>query len=166
MFSRSAQVRPSRTRRAVALSALFALLLGAGVYLLDRDWDSVRLLAPLSDLQPQAFGWFGSPGYMLPSLLHAYAFTVLLILALGPYRHARAAGTLVWFTVAATMELLQADGFDPLFEGSTAQLSGPFWIEGMRAYFLNGYFDAGDLWGTALGCVTACVVTAAVEKHT
>jgi len=150
----------------LALSALFALLLGIGVYLVARQWDSVWFLAPISSWQPQAFGWLGHAADVMPSLLHAYAFTMLLILALQPYRHARATGALVWLIVATSMELLQAETFSFLFAGPTDQPSELFLLETIKAYFLNGHFDEGDLWATAYGCIAAYIVTAALEKHT
>ena len=88
-------------------SVLIALVLAMAVYIFDRDWSTVRFLAPLSAFQPGIGGWFGSLGNTLPSFLHAYAFALLVILALRPYRHATTVGALGWLTVAGSQQAVE-----------------------------------------------------------
>ena len=87
----------------LVVSAAFAVVAGSAVYLLDRSWGSVPFLAPFEAWQTDRLGLFGALGYSLPSFLHAYAFALLLILALMPSRAARWLGPLAWLVVAATV---------------------------------------------------------------
>jgi hypothetical protein len=146
-------------------SALIALVLGTAVYLFDRDWSTVRFLAPLSARQPGVGGWFGSLGNTLPSFLHAYAFALLMILALRPYRHAATVGALGWFTVAETLELLQIDSFRQFCDGVAGSLSNLVWINGAGTCLVSGIFDTGDLWATALGCSAAWAASRFTESR-
>jgi hypothetical protein len=140
-----------------------ALVLGTAVYLFDRDWSMVRFLAPLSAWQPGTQGWLGPFGNSLPSFLHAYAFALLVILALRPYRHASAVGALGWLVVAGTLELLQADSFRDICSGTAGSLSNLHWLRVPGACLVNGSFDTGDLWATALGCFLAWVASSFSE---
>lgn len=149
----------------VALSAILALALGSTVYLLDRDWSSVSMLAPLSAWQPEPAGWFGSLGYTLPSFLHAYAFAALLILALRPSRLAPVTGALCWFLVAAALEFMQAEIFRNLVAETASRLSMVPLIAGIKDYAMNGSFDPGDVRATACGCIAAYTVTTFAETR-
>ena len=146
-------------------SSLLALLLGIAVYLLDRDWSSTLFLAPLVAHQPQVFGFFGSLGQVLPSFLHAYAFALLLILALGSYRYARHVGALGWFTLAAGLEVLQADHFHALFAAPVPQHAASAVLGGIQLYVVNGHFDPRDLLAAGLGCVAAFAIASVLEEQ-
>ena len=68
---------------ALALAAGLALLLGAGVYLLDRPAGSAWLIP--AAWQAAAPGtWFGQVGPWLPSFTHAFAFSIFTALLLPP----------------------------------------------------------------------------------
>ena len=123
-------------------SVLIALVLAMAVYIFDRDWSTVRFLAPLSAFQPGIGGWFGSLGNTLPSFLHAYAFALLVILALRPYRHATTVGALGWLTVAGILELLQIDSFREFCDGVAGSISNLIWINGAGTCLVSGIFDS------------------------
>jgi hypothetical protein len=144
-------------------STILALLLGTGVYLLDRDWASTLFLAPVAGYQPGASGLFGSLGQVLPSFLHAYAFSLLLILALGCARYARQIGALTWFAFAAGLEVLQAEYFHPLFSGPARQPAVSTVISSMQSYVVNGHFDWNDLVASGLGCLAAFAIASVLE---
>ena len=91
------------------ISAVAALLLGSAVYLLDRDWADTMLLTPFIAYQWATSAAFGDFGGFLPSLLHAYAIPVLIIVALRPWTWTRPWVCLLWFTIALILEWLQSD---------------------------------------------------------
>jgi len=140
-------------------SALLALVAGSVVYVTDRDWASTTFLAPFAGLQPAASGFFGPLGFVLPSFLHAYAFALLLILALGPTRRAAVLGAGAWFVCAATLEILQAGPMQELLvpgELTNASFSPS---SAFQTYIVNGRFDPGDVLASLLGCVTALAIS-------
>lgn len=145
-------------------SALLALLVGASVYLLDRDWAAVQFLAPFAALQGEQANLFGTLGHVLPSLCHAYAFSLLLILALGRTRRARLLGALLWFAVAAGLEALQSVRISVLLTDLAAPYRDSPVLGSFANYAANGHFDPGDLLAAGLGCMAAGVVASAQEK--
>jgi hypothetical protein len=153
------------TARHAALlsSTLLALLIGTFVYLLDRDWASTQFLAPLADLQGESSVLFGALGQILPSFCHAYAFALLLIMALGRSSHARHLGAAAWFAVAAGLELLQLERLHTLLPEPTTLLAGSALANSIHTYIANGHFDPGDLFATGLGCLAAYLVSSVLE---
>lgn len=145
-------------------SALLALLLGTSVYLLDRDWAGVQFLAPFAAFQGEQGDLFGTLGHVLPSLCHAYAFSLLLILALGQTRRARLFGALAWFAVAAGLEALQSVRISVLLTGPIGPYADLPVLGSIVNYAANGHFDPGDLLAAGLGCVAACLVASAQER--
>lgn len=138
------------------LSAVAALAAGTAVYLLDRDWSSVLFLAPFAGWQDGTAGLFGRIGLSLPSLAHAYAFAVLIILALRPWRHARQAGALAWLAVACGLEFTQASGAP----ADGLPLAG--WLS---QFVINGRFDVADIVATAAGVLAAYLATSVLETQ-
>jgi hypothetical protein len=152
------------TRRVALLSStLLALLVGTLVYLLDRDWASTRFLAPLADWQGEQSAIFGALGQVLPSFCHAYAFALLLILALGRSRYARQLGAVAWFAIAAGLEFLQAERLHILLPEPTALPAGWTLANSIYTYFANGHFDPADLLAAGLGCLVAFLVSSILE---
>jgi hypothetical protein len=152
--------------RKIALpgSTILALLLAIGVYHLDRDRASALFLAPFAAYQPGTGRLFGSLGEVLPSFLHAYAFSLLLILALGRTRYARQIGALAWFAVAAGLEILQAEHFHQLTSGPPLQPAASTMISSIQTYVVNGHFDWNDLAAPGLGCLAAFAIASVPEK--
>ncbi len=151
---------------ALAASALVALVLGTCVYLLDRDWAAVLFLAPFAALQGEQANLFGFVGNVLPSFCHAYAFSLLLILALGRTLRARIFGALAWFAVAAGLEVLQSPQVSTLLPSpALLQTDSPL-LGSIFNYAVNGRFDPYDLAAAGLGCVTAWLVVSIREEKT
>jgi len=144
-------------------SALIALVIGSLVYVADRDWSSAQFLAPIADLQPAPLGVFGPLGLVLPSFLHAYAFALLLIIAIGHTRRARILGAIGWFACAATLEFLQARPLQDLLGQSGPAAVVPPLLQGFQSYVVNGRFDPGDLIATGLGCAAAYAIASVRE---
>lgn len=148
---------------ALLSSTLLALLVGAFVYLLDRDWASTQFLAPVAEWQGEQSVLFGALGQVLPSFCHAYAFALLLIMALARSSHARQLGAAAWFAVAAGLELLQAERLHALLPEPNALLAGSTLSNSIHAYIVNGHFDTGDLFAAGLGCLAAYLVSSVLE---
>lgn len=157
-----------RNRRTAAsalmVSAVLAFAIGTGVYLFDRSWSSVLFLAPLAGWQSGSIGLFGGIGESLPSLTHAYAFALLVIVVLGPWRWARLVGALTWLLFACGLECLQSPAFRAIFapvHSASASLAdgGPF-ID----FMINGRFDAVDIAATVAGVLAAYTVSSVLEK--
>ena len=143
---------------ALATSALVALILGTCVYLLDRDWAT----ALLQGVRPVLFG---SLGYVLPAFCHAYAFSLLLILALGRSRRARTFGALAWFAVAAGLEVIQSPKVATLMPSMAVLHTDSPVLGSITMYALNGRFDPYDLAAAGLGCVAAWFVASLPEER-
>lgn len=145
-------------------TSILALLLGVAVYLLDRDWASTLFLTPVAAYEPETGRLFGLLGQVLPSFFHAYAFSLLLILALGRARYAREIGALGWFTFAAGLEILQAEYFQHLFSVPALQPAASTVLCSIQSYVANGHFDPGDLAASGLGCILAFVIASVLEE--
>ena len=145
--------------------AFLALATGVAVYVLDRDWASVLFLAPLADWQPGRVGLFGSFADSLPSFLHAYAFSLLLILAMLPSRAARWLGSLTWLVVATGLELLQAEPVKAVVARYAGALADAPLVGAIHSYIMFGRFDAADLVAAALGVFVALLTSFALEKQ-
>ena len=149
----------------LVFTAVAALLLGTAVYLLDRDWASSSFLGPFVDYQWPRSALFGGVGGFLPALLHAYAISVLIIIALWPWSRTRAWVCLLWFTIASTLELLQS-GVGNAWLIALDGLLGDLPLMGyLERYAFHGQFDSLDLLATGAGCLTALAVALAVERY-
>lgn len=143
---------------------MVALVLGTCVYLLDRDWATALFLAPLAGFQGEQVGLFGSAGYVLPAFCHAYAFSLLLILALGRSRRVRNSGALAWFAVAAGLELLQSPPIAALLRPLAVWYPDSPALGSFVMYAQNGRFDPYDLAAAGLGCVAAWFLASVPEE--
>jgi len=141
------------------------LLAGSSVYLLDRDWTSTLFLAPFASWQPATGVSLGSIGLSLPSLFHAYAFAILIILALQPARNARLAGALSWLLVALAFECLQADIVKGLVADASGAIAGHPFVDSLRAFIVDGHFDAADLLASGAGVFIAWLASSVLEAR-
>lgn len=126
-----------------------ALLLGSLVYLLWRQPGSAALLPSALQLAlPDAPPLAGQ----LPAMLHAYAFTLLSVVALGARRRHAAAAALAWTTAGCLLEMGQLPAVASRLTVTLTEIgaSGP-----LTAYFTGGTFDPLDICATALGAVAA-----------
>jgi|GEM_PF-2281132 len=147
------------------ISAVAALLLGTAVYLLDRDWASAMFLEPFVDYQLSRSTIFGALGGFLPSLLHAYAIPVLIMVALSPWPWTRPWVCLLWFIMASLFEWLQSDASGALFLAADGQLGDIPLLVYLKRYSVQGQFDYIDLVATGVGSLTALAVTTVFAPH-
>jgi len=139
--------------------ALFVLVVGTLVYVLDRSGDSVPFfsLVNIAHLLPSIFGRMGDS---LPTFAHAFAFSVLTAVWLGGHERARLSACLMWFGIDTAFEA----GQHPQVAERLAQFV-PGWFEHLPileqadSYFLSGTFDAGDLISIAAGAAAAYLMT-------
>ena len=146
----------------LVISAVAALLIGSAVYFLDRDWTSVMFLEPFVGYQWPMSTVFGAFGGFLPAFLHAYAFPVLILVALSPWPWARPWVCLPWFTMASTLEWLQSDTAVALFFAADRLPVDMPLLTYLKRYAVHGQFDYVDLLATGVGCLTALAVTSAI----
>jgi hypothetical protein len=139
----------------LAGSAVLALLAGTCVYLLDRDWTTTLFLGPVATYQPLTRHVFGALGGALPSLVHAYGFATLLLVALRKWPHTRVPICIGWFAVAGLLEILQMPGLAAFLVERQDALNGIPVLSHLAAYAEYGRFDPADLWATAIGCLSA-----------
>ena len=147
------------------VSALAALLLGTAVYLLDRDWASAMFLEPFVDYQLSRSAIFGALGGFLPSLLHAYAIPVLIMVALSPWPWTRPWVCLLWFIMASFFEWLQSDSAGALFFFADRPSGDIPLLTYLERYSVQGQFDYIDLVATGVGSLTALAVTTVFAPH-
>ncbi len=108
---------------------------------------------------------FGACGGYLPALLHAYAITVLIMIALRPWPWTRPWVCLLWFTIASILEWLQSGAAEALFF-ATDRLPGDMpLLTYLENYAMQGQFDYVDLLATGVGCITALAVTIAIAPY-
>lgn len=140
---------------ALAATAGLALLLGAAVYLVDRPAGSAWLLPAAWQAATPGRG-FGSVGQWLPSLVHAFAFSVLTACLL-PRRAGRAASAcLGWALVDSLAEIGQhaalaaplAAALAPAFDVAPLAMR-------LARYFMQGTFDPADLAAGLAGSALA-----------
>ena len=138
--------------------AVFILVLGTLVYVLDRPADSVPFFSGINmaHVFPEVFGRIGES---LPTFTHVFAFSLLSAAWFGGSRRIGLAACLVWFAVDAAFEIAQ--------QAWIAQQLGEFiptWFDSLpilnraNAYFISGTFDTGDLISIALGATAAYLV--------
>ena len=146
----------------LTITAVAALLLGAAVYVLDRDWASSMFLEPLADYQWQRSAVFGVFGRFLPALTHAYAFSVLIIVALWPWPRTRLWACLLWFTIASSLEWLQSGDGNAWLFALDRQPDDRSLMAYLERYTFHGTFDIGDLLASGVGCLLALAITIAI----
>jgi hypothetical protein len=146
-------------------TAVLALLLGTAVYFLGRDWTHSMLLAPFVGYQWARFTIFGAIGGCLPSLLHAYAITVLIIIALRPWPRSRPWICLLWFILASFLEWLQSDTGSTWFVSDERIMGGSELMASLGNYALHGQFDVLDLIAPGMGCIAALAIATSLSPH-
>ena len=161
---------PSRKPRSAVesvliLTAVAALLLGGAVYIIDRDWTYSLLLEPFASYQWPRSNVFGGVGDFLPSLLHAYAISVLLIVALWPWPRKWPWVCLLWFSIASLLEWLQCDAAGTFFVDSDKSNGVMLPLKYLERYATYGKFDYIDLLATGVGCLTALTLSIAVMPN-
>jgi hypothetical protein len=155
----------SAVEAGLVFSAVTALLLGSAVYLLDRDWADTMLLAPFIAYQWPTSAVFGALGGGMPSLLHAYAICILLMVALWPWPRTRLWVCLMWFALAAFLEWMQSDAGRVWFTANERLLGDMPLMAYLKSYSVHGQFDYIDLIASGVGCLVALAVTISNAPH-
>lgn len=137
-----------------------ALVVGSLVYMLDRPPDSAAFFSAIS-LSQRVPGVFGSVGDSLPTFVHAFSFSILTALCLGPGKRAFFSACATWFAIDCAFEI----GQHPQIAGHLVPFI-PHWFERLPllehadSYFVGGTFDPWDLVSIAAGATAAYFVSA------
>ncbi|MBL8326978.1 MAG: hypothetical protein JNJ89_18665 [Rubrivivax sp.] len=135
--------------------ALVVLSAGVLVYLLDRPPGSAWLVPSAWQLGVSG-QWFGPLGQWLPSLAHAFAFSVLTALCL-PRRHGMIVGACAaWAAIDTLAELGQHPSVSHALAEMLARAlgQGTLVVQTGR-YFTQGVFDLGDVVSGLAGALAA-----------
>ncbi len=146
-----------RKNYSLYLVSIFTLGLGVLVYVLDRPVADVYMLpAWLADMQTAPGGLHDS----LPSLLHAFAFCLLLLLTNRTAQiSAKVWVCAGWWLIAVGLEFLQHSSISPLFlQYSPGWLAKIPVLQNLPDYALRGTFDGWDILFAALGCAAALLI--------
>ena len=144
------RVRPA----ALVAIALGVLLLGTMVYVSDRAPSSAALVPRF--VRVNSAPWFGVVGQWLPSLAHAFSFSLLSAAALPRRFTPMCLACATWGLVDTAFELGQHPALRDAAAHASESLLGHGRIgSGVAAYFIRGTFDPGDLVAAALGAAAA-----------
>ena len=133
---------------------LTVLALGASVYFLDRPASEVYFLPDwLEHLQGVTGGWHDS----LPSLTHAFAFTLFTLLIITPVQNTlKAAVCIGWWVLESALEAIQHSSLSDIAVALTpAWLTGLPVFEALPNYAQHGTFDPLDILFAGVGCAAA-----------
>lgn len=135
------------TRAHVTLIALLSLLVGTLVYF-TRPVDAL-FLTPFGDLSRVSSDAlsFGPLGGSLPSLTHAFSFTLLSALVLGATHRAALTSAALWLSTEVAFEVGQHPAI-------AARLDAP----GLGSFFRYSTFDPLDLAACVVGVAAALLV--------
>ena len=137
-------------------AALAALLVGSAVYVFDREAGSAAFLPAAWSLRAHTGSVFGGLAGSLPAFAHAFAFTVLTTLTVGPSARSIRRVAIFWAALLSAFELGQIDAVAaqlvPIIQALVPSTLGS---GRLSAYFARGVFDPLDLAATCLGCLAA-----------
>ncbi len=140
---------------AVLATAGLALLLGAAIYLVDRPAGSAWLVPSAWQAAKPGRG-FGAVGQWLPSLVHAFAFSVLTAWLLPRRAGCAAAACLGWALVDSLAEIGQHSAVSaPLAAALAAAFDSAPLAARLARYFTQGTFDPADLAAALAGSALA-----------
>lgn len=136
----------------------FALAIGVLVYLTDRDPAHAAWIPAAWSLSGSAL--FGAVGGWLPSLTHAFAFSLFTAAVAGSRPTAPAYGACVlWWGIDSAFELAQAPGLSGPITSALAATPAPAWLtDPVSSYLIRGRFDWADLLAIAAGALAAGAV--------
>lgn len=148
-------------------AAIAALLVGAAVYLLDRQPQTVYLLADWVGADRKMSGVFGGLGNSLPTFVHVYAFSLFTVAVLSVSRRGAAVCCFIWAVVDGLFELGQLDAVARVIaEHVPAWFGVTPLLENTANYFHAGTFDVFDLVSIALGAIAAYVTFQLINSRT
>ena len=142
---------------AMASVASVALLLGALVYLTDRDASQALLIPDLG--ARSASRLFGALGQWLPSFVHPLAFSLFTAACLPAWAGPRYGACAAWGAVNIAFEIGQHPQLRALWADALRAGEAPAaWIQALARYFARGTFDHGDIVAAVLGALAAAAV--------
>lgn len=143
---------------------VLALAIGVLVYLTDRDPAHAAWIPPAWSVSGPAL--FGAVGSWLPSLTHAFAFSLFTAAVAGSRPTAPAYGACVlWWAVDSAFELAQAPGLSGPITSAMAATPAPAWLtDPVSSYLMRGHFDWADLLAIAAGAVAAGAVLHRLQR--
>jgi len=137
------------------VAALLALAAGTGVYLFDRAPGSAWLL-PAAWQATSPGGWFGGAGLWLPSLVHAFGFSVLTACLLPRGRAAAAGACAAWAAIDTLAECAQHPAWSaPLATALERAFDASRLAVQVGQYFVRGSFDVADVTAGLAGSLLA-----------
>ena len=138
---------------------MLAFLLGTAVYVFDRPAGTAYMLPASLSLQDNGVRAFGAFGNSLPTLAHAFAFSLLtaLVLPRGAGVAALACGG--WALLETLFELGQHPWVSPLLARAIGErFNGIPVLDHLVPYFSGGVFDQVDVLFGLLGALAAFAV--------
>ena len=136
--------------------ALIALLVGGGVYLIDRPCGSAYLIPCFGSIFIQEANLFGSIGGFLPDFIHIYVFILLTVVCLNPSKNQLIIVCIAWLFTELTFEVLQIDSISLwLITIIGERFIGIPVLEHLTTYLSYGVFDALDVFAITIGAFFA-----------
>lgn len=140
-----------------------ALLIGVVIYVLDRSVEHVYFLTQWTTTgsnETVIFGqYFGTLGQNLPTFFHSYAFILLTMAVVVPYRKYQRNilwVCIVWFVIESLFEIAQMDFIAHIIANWVpAGFNNIPFFENTSNYFVTGTFDVLDLLSIVAGTLTA-----------
>jgi hypothetical protein len=142
-----------------AAAGFVVLLLGALVYVTDRDPAKVLLM-------PAALSWPGARDALraivrdsFPSFAHAFGFSLLTVAALASTRRQALWACAFWLVADLALEFMQATSVRSTLLGFGLLPGEPL------AWWPRGRFDPLDLLAVALGAAAAGLLVSPIRRR-
>lgn len=149
----------ARVELAWFLAGLTALIVGALIYITDRDPNTVYFLSTNFSLFHARPDIFGQLGNHFPTLLHSFALILITAAVIGSQKVSAILVSLIWMLTELIFEIAQTQFISELIATHIPSWFGTIPVlENTRSYFLLGTFDVMDLLSIVAGSVTAYVL--------
>lgn len=139
---------PSTIKLVHLFVALAVLISGMWVYIVERAPEAAPFFSTVS-LYHRLPSVLGAVSASLPSFAHAFSFSIITALAMGPRRRLVLWSCLSWLFINFVFEIGQHSTV------SSTIGSSPLFSETLSSYFEAGTFDPIDLFSIFLGVTTA-----------
>jgi hypothetical protein len=149
--------------------AIFALLIGVLVYLLERQPERIYFIPAWLTNTVTGHPFLGGIGNHIPTFVHVYAFILLTMAIVVPahqYRRYLIAVCVFWFSIDGLFEIAQLDAIAHGIANHTPTwFKGIPFLENTAEYFLSSTFDALDLVSIGIGAVAAYYSVAIIHNR-